>query len=393
MKHLGFVAGILLFLGFLSVPPRASGVDEWPILAFTPVVTGLSKPVQVLQAGDGSGRLFIVEQSGRVRIAVGGVLTTTLFLDITDRVLSTGSEQGLFSIAFPSDYASKGYFYASYTATGGTAGISRISRFRLTNSDRADKSTEEILLTIDQPYSNHNGGQITFGPDGYLYAGFGDGGSGGDPQNYAQNPSTYLGKLLRLDVERSATPTPEIWASGLRNPWRFSFDRRTGDLYSADVGQSAREEIDFQAAPVVAGVNYGWRRKEGTACYNPSTNCDPGGLTDPVVEYDHSLGCSVTGGFVYRGVRYPRMQGVYLYADFCSGRVWGLAHTGTVWRNQLLTDTSYSVSGFGQDDSGEIYLVDLGGTVYQVSDPTGPTPTPVSNRRQTLPMVPMRSAP
>ena len=388
MKRLGLVIGIFVLFGLLIAPQRATGIDDWPVLAFTAVASGLTKPVQAIQAGDGSGRLFLVEQTGRIRISSGGTLATTPFLDIRDRVLSTGSEQGLFSIAFPSDYATKGYFYASYTSTGGTAGISRISRFRLTSTDLADKASEEILLTIDQPYTNHNGGQIAFGPDGYLYAGFGDGGSGGDPQNRAQDPSTYLGKLLRMNVEGSASPTPEIWASGLRNPWRFSFDRQTGDLYIGDVGQSALEEIDFQAAPTVAGVNYGWRRKEGTRCFNPSTNCDPGGLTEPVAEYDHSLGCSVTGGFVYRGVRYPRLQGIYLYADYCSGRVWGLARSGNTWQNQLLVDTSYSVSGFGQDDSGEIYLVDLSGSVYQVSDPTGPIPTPVSNRRQILPVTP-----
>jgi glucose/arabinose dehydrogenase len=330
----------------------------------------------VTHAGDGSGRLFVVEKAGRIRILKNGVLETTPFLDIRSRVLSTGSEQGLFSVAFPPDYASKGYFYVDYTAPGGgAAGHTVVSRFRLTGTDVADPNSEEVLLTIAQPYANHNGGQIAFGPDGYLYVGMGDGGSGGDPENRAQNPAELLGKLMRLNVESGAGPyTPEIWALGLRNPWRFSFDRSNGDLYLADVGQSSYEEVNYLPVGTAAGTNFGWNRKEGTHCYPPSvTSCDSTGLTDPVAEYPRSGGCSVTGGFVYRGPTYSRMLGMYFYGDYCSGRIWGLKRDDGTWTANEVADTTYNISSFGEDEMGRLYLTDFaGGAVYELNDPTGP---------------------
>ncbi len=266
------------------------------------------------------------------------------FLDITDRVRS-GGERGLLGLAFPPGYADKGYFYVNYTALNGAT---TISRFRLIAGDpnRADPASEEILLVIAQPYANHNGGQIAFSPrDGYLYVGMGDGGSGGDPQNRAQNPAELLGKLLRLDVEGAVgtasaylvPPTnpytatigyrPEIWALGLRNPWRFSFDRQTGDLYIGDVGQGLWEEIDYQPASSAGGQNYGWRIMEGAHCYNPDP-CDSTGLTLPIWEYSHSAGQCVTGGYVYRGDDYPDLAGMYIFGDYVSGAIWGLRRAG-----------------------------------------------------------------
>jgi glucose/arabinose dehydrogenase len=253
---------------------------------------------------------------------------------------------------------------------------------------------------------------MQFGSDGYLYVGTGDGGSGGDPQNRAQNLNDLLGKILRLDVEAVApfgtyaipasnpfkgmlNRREEIWAYGLRNPWRIGFDRDTGDLYVADVGQSAFEEVNFQAAASTGGENYGWRLMEGRHCFNPPTTCDPGGLTLPVADYDHSLGCSVTGGFVYRGGTYPRMRGIYLYGDYCSGRVWGLTRDGPTWTNQELlgTTTGRAISSFGEDEAGELYLVHHGGAVLHVTDPgvvSTPTPTPFRLR---WPVIAQRATP
>jgi glucose/arabinose dehydrogenase len=356
--------------------------SSWPTLALTPVVSGLSAPVHITHAGDGSGRLFVVEQAGRIRIVKNGALEPTPFLDITGRV-SCCAMHGLLSVAFPSGYAQKGHFYVNYTDL---AGNTVIARFALTaDPDVADAASEQVVLPVGQPYPNHNGGQLAFGPnDGYLYIGMGDGGSGGDPENRAQNPAELLGKLLRIDVETGnpvtytlpatnpfiGTPSyrGEIWALGLRNPWRFAFDRLTGDLYIGDVGQNLYEEIDFQAASSAGGENYGWRIMEGFHCYNAAT-CQTAGLTLPVVEYDHSQGCSITGGGVYRGAQYGRMQGLYLYADFCSGRIWGLRRQGNTWQNRLLFDAPFSITTFGEDEAGESYVADYsGGVVYRIAD-------------------------
>jgi len=281
-------------------------------LGFDLVASGLTAPVAVTHAGDNSGRLFITQQTGQILIHDGAQLLSTPFLDISNKV-AYGGERGLLSVAFHPNYETNGYFYVDYTrkSDGATARF----HIRPDNLNRADPTSEEILLSVAQPYANHNGGQIAFGPsDGYLYIGMGDGGDGGDPHNYGQSSGVLLGKLLRIDVEGGVAPygipptnpftatagyRGEIWALGLRNPWRFSFDRLTGDRYLGDVGQYAWEEIDFQAANSAGGENYGWRLTEGNHCFLPA-DCDPAGLTPPVAEYDHSLGCAVTGGHVYR---------------------------------------------------------------------------------------------
>jgi glucose/arabinose dehydrogenase len=364
-----------------AVGSAAPSAAEWPQISLPKRFSGLTQPVHITQAGDGSGRLFFVEQPGRIRVSRGGTLLPVPFLDIVSRVSCCG-ERGLLSVAFPPGYGSKRYFYVDYTDT---AGNTVISRFRLgADADVADPGSEQIVLTIAQPYSNHNGGQLAFGPDGYLYVGMGDGGSGGDPQNNAQSPTSLLGKILRIDVESGAAPYAvpvsnpfagragyrgEIWALGLRNPWRFSFDRRTGDLFIGDVGQNRYEEVDFQPAGDPGGENYGWRIMEAGHCYDPNP-CNQTGLLQPVFEYDHSQGCSVTGGPVYRGSLYPRMQGVYFFADYCSGRLWGLRRDGNSWHSTQLLDSPYTVSTFGEDEAGNVYLADYGrGDVYQVTDP------------------------
>jgi hypothetical protein len=344
----------------------------------------LSNPTFLTHAGDGSGRLFIVEREGVIRILKAGSLLPAAFLDIRGRVNHTGSEQGLLGLAFHPSYTTNGFFYVHYTNASGDIVV---SRFPVTsNPDVADASSEQNLLTVPKPFANHNGGMLAFGPDGYLYVGTGDGGGSGDPNNNGQNLNSLLGKILRLDVDSGspyAIPSDnpfagsidpnvkkEIWAYGLRNPWKFSFDRSTDDLFIADVGQSAREEIDYQPAASAGGENYGWRVMEGSLCFNPPSGCNTSGKILPVAEYDHgsSGGCSVTGGYVYRGSRYGAMQGVYLYGDYCSGRLWGLLKTGPAsWSNSLLIDTPYSISAFGEDEAGEIYLADYGsGQIYHV---------------------------
>ena len=371
---------LALATGF-ALGSAAPSAGEWPQISLIRVLRGLTRPVHIHHAGDGSGRLFIVEQAGRIRVSRDGALLPVPFLDIVSRVSCCG-ERGLLSVAFPPGYASKRYFYVDYTnANGDTV----ISRFRLSfDPDAADPGSEQILLTIAQPYANHNGGQLAFGRDGYLYIGMGDGGSAGDPQNNAQNPASLLGKLLRIDVESGAAPYSvpasnpfagragyrgEIWAFGLRNPWRFSFDRRTGDLYVGDVGQNQYEEVDFQPAGSSGGENYGWRIMEAGHCFNPDP-CIQTGLVPPVFEYQHSSGCSVTGGFVYRGALYPRMQGVYFLADYCSGRLWALRRTGSSWQSAQLLDGTFAVSTFGEDEAGNIYMPDYNaGDVYRLTDP------------------------
>ncbi|PXW88396.1 glucose/arabinose dehydrogenase [Nitrosomonas sp. Nm84] len=364
----------------LIVSGHSSFAASWPELSFVPVVNGLERPIHITHAGDGKGRLFIVEQSGRIRIVSNSSLQPTPFLDISDRVGCCG-ERGLLSAAFPPDFAAKGYFYVNYT---NTAGNTVVSRFSATGTgDVADATSESIILTVDQPFSNHNGGQIAFGPDGMLYIGMGDGGGGGDPLESGQNPSSLLGKLLKIDVESGAQPyaipannpfagasntRPEIWASGLRNPWRFSFDRESGDLYIADVGQGQYEEINVQAANSLGGENYGWNILEGAHCFQ-QPSCDTSGLINPVLEYDHVTGGqSVTGGHVYRGGIFPRMRGVYLFGDFVSGRLAGMRRSGSGFESTLLADTDFGISSLGEDESGEVYVADINGTVYRIED-------------------------
>lgn len=353
-------------------------------LSLTPVVSGLASPTVIAHAGDGSGRLFVVEQRGTVRIVdSGGGLLPTPFLDISALLLS-GGEQGLLGLAFPPGFSSKRYFYVNYTRTPDGATV--VSRFSVSaNPDLADVTSEEVILVVSQPFANHNGGQLAFGPDGLLYVGLGDGGSGGDPLGNGQNKGTLLGKLLRLDVEAGVAPyrippgnpfvadptaRGEIWALGLRNPWRFSFDRVDGDLYVADVGQSAWEEIDFQAAGTAGGANYGWNLLEGPACYSPAVGCvAPPLYSAPVAYYGHDFGCSVTGGYVYRGPGNPGMQGIYFYGDFCSGRVWGLRRIGIGWQAELLQQTALAISSFGEDEAGRLYVADYTtGTIYRIDE-------------------------
>jgi len=335
------------------------------------VAGGFNLPVHVTHAGDGSGRLFVVEQEGRIRILDNGVALPTPFLDVSSRVLCCG-EQGLLSVAFPPGFAAKGHFYVDYTRAPDGATV--VARYNVSAGDGnvADPATEEVVLTVSQPFANHNGGQLAFGPDAYLYIGMGDGGSGGDPLNNGQNPGTPLGKILRVDVESGANPygvpagnpflqtagfLPEIWALGLRNPWRFSFDRRTGDLYVADVGQGAFEEVDVEPAGSGGGRNYGWNIMEGESCFGGGA-CATAGLTPPVAAYDHSLGCSISGGMVYRGAEFPGLQGIYFYGDYCSGRIWGLRGNGAGWDTAVLIaprNPPLNITTFGEDEAGNVY--------------------------------------
>ncbi len=356
-----------------------------------PIVSGLASPVALAHAGDGSGRLFIVLQEGQVVIFDGNQLLATPFLDITSFVSCCG-ERGLLSVAFHPNYPINGFFYVNYTDSNGNTVIARYTVSA--DPDVADPNSGVIVLTISQPFSNHNGGQLQFGPDGYLYIGMGDGGSGGDPQNNAQQLNTLLGKMLRIDVDSGlpyAIPSDnpfvgdpsaldEIWSLGLRNPWRFSFDRLTGDLFVADVGQSAWEEVNAQPAGSSGAENYGWRLMEGNHCFNPSVNCNDGTLTLPIIEYDHSLGCSITGGYRYRGSEILELEGTYLYADFCSGRIWGANEDGIGgWVTNELSHTNFSITTFGEDEAGEIYFAHYdssNGVIYRLNGGVGGTGPP-----------------
>ncbi|MER3418866.1 MAG: glucose dehydrogenase, partial [Chloroflexota bacterium] len=368
-------------------PPDATATGDPTGVALTlePLVRGLTAPLFVTGAGDGSGSLFVVEQAGRIRIVRAGRLLATPFLDIADRVRS-GGEQGLLGLAFhPGFGPAEDRFYVNYTDRAGDTVVSEFRRSA--DPDRADPATERVLLRIDQPFANHNGGMLAFGPDGYLYVGTGDGGSAGDPFDSGQRLDTLLGKLLRIDPEPgpagpytvppdnpfvgSAGARGEIWAYGLRNPWRFSFDRRTGQLWIADVGQDRYEEVDRAPEGLGRGANYGWARMEGRHCYPSGESCGGGssGFVLPVAEYGHDQGCSVTGGYVYRGTAFPALGGVYLFGDYCSGRIWGLASGGPDEQAPvLLLRSGRSISSFGEDDAGELYLTDLAdGSVWRVT--------------------------
>lgn len=337
------------------------------------IVGGLTLPVGIANAGDGSGRLFVLEKAGRIRVVHNGQLLSVPFMDISDRVGSGGSEQGLLGLAFHPDYARNGSFIVNYTDRQGK---SIVARFAVgPDPAAADPSSEMVLLTLGQPAANHNGGHLAFGPDGYLYAGFGDGGGAGDGFGNGQNGQTLLGAMLRLDVDSGvpyAVPPDnpfvgnqavrdEIWAIGLRNPWRFSFDRQTGALYIADVGQNTYEEVNVRSANSGGGENYGWPIMEAAHCFPEDAACDRSGLILPVAEYDHSQGCSVTGGYVYRGREFPLLAGIYLFGDYCSGRIWGLAPEGDGWRVAQLGRPSVQISSFGEDEDGELYLLHMGG--------------------------------
>lgn len=355
-----------------DTPPPASDVPAFPNpedYTWQLIASGLVRPVD-LQA-DGSGRLFVVEKIGHIHILEDGLLVDTPFLNIEDRVNDSSNEMGLLGLALHPGYAQNGYFYVNYTGSGGDTFI---SRFQVTGSNPylADPASEVNLLRISQPFPNHNGGGLDFGPDGYLYAGLGDGGAAGDPFGNGQNTDTLLGSVLRLDVD-SAEPYAippdnpfgnEIWAYGLRNPWRISFDSASGDLFVGDVGQNQWEEIDHLPAGSSGGVNFGWDYREGAHPYDGNA---PAGLTDPVAEYSHQEGgCSVTGGYVYRGSM-PEWNGIYLYGDYCSGLIWGLIQSGGGWQSQVLFGTDVRITSFGQDEAGEVYLIGDGGEVYKLT--------------------------
>ncbi|MBE0565774.1 MAG: PQQ-dependent sugar dehydrogenase [Krumholzibacteria bacterium] len=375
------IRSVFFLLSLLVALPAAAQV------ASERLITGLDRPLRLV-APPGSPRLFVVERSGTILVYNQDGTFRDLCLDIGS-LISLDSERGLLGLAFPPDHATTRRFYVSYTDLGGD---SRVVRYTMgADPDRADPASAQLILQVSQPQANHNGGHIEFGPDGLLYIGFGDGGGSGDPQNNAQNDQVLLGKLLRLDVSGAGPgyaipasnpfvglpPRDEIWAKGLRNPWCWSFDRETGDLYIADVGQSELEEINVQPAGSDGGENYGWRLMEGTACFNPSTNCPQTGLTLPVHEYGHGgspFRCSITGGYVYRGSM-TQLRGRYFFADFCSAQVWSMTWTpgqGATdvreWTDLIAPAGGFqSIAGFGQDGFGELYVLDYdGGDVYRL---------------------------
>ena len=374
----------------IAAGARQTGVPSTPppTLAFDLeiVADGLDRPVQVVDPGDGSGRLFVVEQPGRIRIVRAGRLLPTPFLDIADRIECCG-ERGLLGLAFHPDYSVNGLFYLGYTAanpTNGGLGDNTVARYRVSpdDPDRADPASGEVLLAVPDPAGNHNGGLVLFGPDGYLYVGLGDGG-GGNGQN-GQDLGTPHGKILRIDGDRAANgrpyaippdnpfvgrpeARPEIWVLGLRNPWRFSFDRATGDLWVGDVGSAIFEEINRQPGDSAGGENFGWNLMEGTECRSDA-GCDA--FVPPVSGFDRRDGSVVTGGYVYRGAALPDLVGTYLFADYPSGRVWGLTPADSgAWTRSAPVETGLRISSFGEDAAGELYLVDLNGTVSRLVAP------------------------
>ncbi len=379
-NHENMTRSTLFLIATLLTVLRVSAQNP----TLSPLVTGLTTPVGLTHAGD--DRLFVTQQNGWIRIIKDGEILSPPFLNISS-LISTGGERGLLGLAFHPDYTDNGYFYVNYTASGN--GATRISRFSVSNDNPniADASSEQIILSIPQPYSNHNGGHIEFGSDGFLYIGMGDGGSGGDPQNFSQNNMSLLGKMLRIDVNTAQGylippdnpfadddfTSDEIWAFGLRNPWKFSFDRETGDMWIGDVGQNNWEEVNFQPAASTGGENYGWRCYEGNVAYNLS-GCGPQEqYTFPVHVYPNQpgTGCSVTGGVVYRGERFPALYGTYFYADFCSNLVWGLSDNGEGgWINTSFGNLgASSIAAFGEDACGEVYIVGRSpGVVYLLKD-------------------------
>lgn len=367
-------------------------------LALTQFAAGLNGPVGVYNAGPGDDRLFVIEQTGVIRIVLSdGTVLATPFLDISARVDSSAGEEGLLGLAFHPNYATNGFFYINYTNTTSIR-RTRISRFQVTgNANVADPDSEIIILTVDQPFSNHNAGDIHFGPDGLLYIPLGDGGSGGDPNNNAQNMGLLLGKVVRIDVDSGPGSSPdcvglgtgqytipstnpfvdgaggacdEIWAVGLRNPWRSSFDRLTGDFYIADVGQSAWEEIDFEPAGSAGGANYGWRCFEGSQSFNANGCAPSSSFTFPIFEYSQSGGdCSVIGGYVYRGTLFPALFGHYVFTDFCTGNFWDSIPDGAGgWQTAQHTNLlAFGYVSFGEDANGEVYVVHQGsGTLFRL---------------------------
>lgn len=349
-------------------------------LTFTRIARGLSSPVYITHSGDNNGRLFVVEQTGRIRVIRKGVLQSAPFLDLRSKI-STGGERGLLGLAFHPDYGSNRKFYVNYTDRTGATVVEQY--LRSTTNASVAQTTGKLVLRIPQPYANHNGGMLAFGPDRLLYIGMGDGGSAGDPGNRAQNIDSLLGKILRINIDtsRAYTVPPTnpfvgragndlIWSVGLRNPWRFSFDKANGALWVADVGQDRYEEVNRSVGPNAGrATNYGWRQMEGNRCYNPPTGCQTAGKHRPLAVYGHSEGCSVSGGYVYRASTYPDLQAVYTFGDYCSGKIWGVDGAGpSAQAPVLLYDTAARISSFGQDQAGNIYLVDHAGDIWLMRD-------------------------
>ena len=349
------------------------------------IASGLSKPVFATIANDGSHRIFIVEKTGKIKILQNGVVRSTPFLNISSEV-SKGSEQGLLGLAFHPKFSTNRKLYVNFTNLAGDTVI-REYRASSSNPNVVSTSTKRQILKIAQPYANHNGGMLAFGPDGYLYIGMGDGGDAGDPGNRAQNPNYLLGKMLRIGINRTTSTTAyvnpgsnpyvgvagrdEIWQIGLRNPWRFSFDRVKGDLWIGDVGQGKYEEIDRAvqtSSGAGRGVNWGWRVLEGTHCYSPPSGCSTAGKTMPLLDYDHGGGrCAVTGGYVYRGSAIPLLRGGYVFGDYCSGEIWVVASSASAPVSKVrLLDTSLLISSFGEIGGGELVVTDLNGRVYRL---------------------------
>jgi glucose/arabinose dehydrogenase len=356
-----------------AAPAARQADGAVPQIALQALPFGFRQPLFLTHPGDGSGRMFVVEKGGAIRIIKGDQLLPTPFLDLTSRITASGSEQGLLGLAFHPGYAENGRFFVGYTDR---QGHDTVQRYEVSaDPDRADPTSGVTLLSIDDPAPNHNGGMVLFGPDGYLWVGTGDGGGAGDRYHNAQNRQALLGKMLRLDVdggEPYAIPTdnpyvgqpgfrPEIWAMGLRNPWRYAFDRATGDLWIADVGQDAYEEIDRVPGGSPGGLNFGWPLMEGQHCYPASARCDPGPYVQPLAEYGRDGGCSVTGGYVYRGAAFPRLQGLYFFGDFCSGTIWSLDQVGGAWRMHQQLKQPIQITSFGEDEAGELYVTTFSG--------------------------------
>ena len=358
------------------VPTTAGTPAALPALRLDEVASGLDEPLYVTAPPGDPSRLFVVEQTGRIRVVTGAVLRGAPFLDLSSAVSCCG-ERGLLGLAFHPDYAVNGRFFVNYTDVDGDTVVAEFMRGA--DPEVADPAPRRVLFTVEQPFANHNGGMLAFGPDGLLYVGLGDGGGEGDPFGNAQRLDTKLGKILRIDVDTHPTPPsgnvgggdPDVWDFGLRNPWRFSFDRATGDLYIGDVGQDSFEEIDVEPRGQ-GGRNYGWNVTEGLHCFR-AASCDTAGITLPVTEYDHGSGdCSVTGGYVYRGAAIPELSGRYLYGDFCSNRVRSFVWDGAAATDareltaDLETDVLGAITSFGEDAAGEVLIVDRRGAIFRI---------------------------
>jgi glucose/arabinose dehydrogenase len=367
------VAAYLVIRPFLPRP--AGGNTDYQ---FVQIAAELNRPVYVTHAGD--ERLFVVEQDGIIRVIENGVVQAEPFLDVSTIVNTDGLERGLLGLAFHPDYANNGWFFINYTSLNADDTVARYT-VSANNPNVAEPASAAEILRIEDPYPNHNAGQLAFGPDGYLYVGTGDGGSAGDPHGNGQNRQALLGKMLRLNVDGDLpytipddnpyvgddTIAPEIWAWGLRNPWRYSFDRLTGDLYIADVGQNQWEEINFQPANSSGGENYGWNVLEGSHAY--SQQPAPENVVMPIAEYDHGQGCSVTGGYVYRGTLLPDLQGTYFFGDWCSGTVWTTRRDDAGnWQTGVQMNTGRQISSFGEDVHGELFLVDYSGNILRLEE-------------------------